>query len=124
MITFQEISAQTGLARSNAMYPKANCKNGWRLYALRRAREITHPLFQLARAGDVDALAAELRAAGELAALTKARCMIRAAARAGDLPAVKWVRDDRNWRIGALTLHWDGRGRHAGEWNYWPMFGA
>lgn len=122
MITFQEISAQTGLDRSNAMYPAAGCGNGWRRYTLRRAREITLPLFEMARAGDLDALADALRADGETAPITVARRMIRAARRAGNITAVKWVRNDRNIRIGAQTLHWDGRG--AGEWNYWPMFGA
>lgn len=121
MITFNEISAQTGLARSNTMYPSIGCGNGWRLYALRRAREITLPLFTLARAGNLDALADALRADGETAPRTVARRMIRAAKRVGDLPAVKWMRGDRNIQLGAMTLHWDGRG--AGEWNHWLMFG-
>lgn len=121
MISRQEISAHTGLDRSSAMYPGGACGNGWRNYTLRRAREITYPIFTLARAGDIDAIAAELRLAGETAPRTVARSMIRAARRSGDLPAVKWIRNDRDIRLGATTLHWDLINK---EWRHWFMFGA
>jgi hypothetical protein len=121
MTTLKEISAQTGLARSIAMYPVDVCGNGWRLYTLRRAKEVTRPLFALARAGNIDALADALRADGETAPRTIARQMIRAAKRAGEMPAVEWVRDDRNVRLGAVTLNWSPL---AGEWRHYYMFGA
>ena len=122
MKTYKQLSIETGLARSSAMYPPAMypsqvCGNGWRIYVIRTAREITANIYALAFAGDIEALSSLLRADGESAPRTVARSMIREARKFGNAPAIKWLRDHKGIKLGCFALYWSN-----GVWGYACMF--
>lgn len=118
--TLVKIADETGLARSNRMYPPGRCGNGWRRYIMRVAREWTAPIYYLAKNGDIAALAAALHERGERAPMTTARAMVHSAKRRPHLRPVEFFRNDGGVRLGCKTLHWhEQRG-----WEHWYMFGA